>query len=38
MILTAKAIINAFYDVVGVRIYDLPATCDKVLLAIKNNS
>lgn len=36
MIPTAPAIINAIYDAVGVRIYDLPATCDKVLLAIKN--
>ncbi len=38
MIPTAPAIINAIYDAVGVRIYDLPATCDKVLLAIKNNA
>jgi len=37
MIPTAPAIINAIYDAIGVRIYDLPATCDKVLLAIKNN-
>lgn len=36
MIPTAPAIINAIYDAIGVRIYDLPATCDKVLLAIKN--
>lgn len=36
MIPTAPAILNAIYDAVGVRIYDLPATCDKVLLAIKN--
>lgn len=36
MIPTAPAIINAIYDAVGVRIYDLPATCDKVLMAIKN--
>lgn len=36
MIPTAPAIINAIYDAVGVRIYDLPATCEKVLLAIKN--
>jgi CO/xanthine dehydrogenase Mo-binding subunit len=36
LIPTAPAIINAIYDAVGVRIYDLPATCDKVLLAIKN--
>lgn len=36
MIPTAPAIINAIYDAIGVRIYDLPATCDKVLLALKN--
>lgn len=36
MIPTAPAILNAIYDAIGVRIYDLPATCDKVLLAIKN--
>jgi CO/xanthine dehydrogenase Mo-binding subunit len=38
MIPTAPAIINAIYDAVGVRIYDLPATCEKVLLAIKNKN
>lgn len=38
MIPTAPAIINAIYDAIGVRIYDLPATCDKVLLAIKNKN
>lgn len=38
MIPTAPAIINAIYDAVGVRIYDLPATCDKVLLAINNKN
>lgn len=37
MIPTAPAIINAIYDAIGVRIYDLPATCEKVLLAIKNS-
>lgn len=36
MISTAPAILNAINDAVGVRILDLPATCDKVLLAIKN--
>lgn len=35
MIPTAPAILNAIYNAIGVRIYDLPATCDKVLLAIK---
>lgn len=38
MIPTAPAIINAIYDAVGVRIYDIPATCEKVLLAIKNKN
>lgn len=38
MIPTAPAIINAIYDAVGVRIHDLPATCDKVLLAIRNKT
>lgn len=36
MIPTAPAILNAIYDAIKVRIYDMPATCDKVLLAIKN--
>lgn len=31
MIATAPAIINAIYDAVGVRIYDLPASPDKVM-------
>jgi nicotinate dehydrogenase medium molybdopterin subunit len=35
MIPTAPAIINAIYNAVGVRIFDLPATCEKVLMAIK---
>ncbi|MFL0267105.1 xanthine dehydrogenase family protein molybdopterin-binding subunit [Candidatus Clostridium radicumherbarum] len=38
MIPTAPAILNAIYDAVGVRIYDMPATCDKLLLAIKNKN
>jgi CO/xanthine dehydrogenase Mo-binding subunit len=29
------AIINAIHDAVGVRIYDLPATKDKILMALK---
>lgn len=33
---TAPAIINAIYDAVGVRIYDLPATPQKILLALKS--
>lgn len=38
MIPTAPAVLNAIYDAVGVRIYDMPATCEKVLLAIKNEN
>lgn len=33
---TAPAITNAIYDAVGVRITDLPATPEKVLMAIRN--
>ncbi|QVK18796.1 molybdopterin-dependent oxidoreductase [Mycoplasmatota bacterium] len=36
MLPTAPAIINAIYDAIGVRIYDFPATCERVLQAIKN--
>lgn len=36
MIPTAPAILNAIYDAVGIRIYELPATCETVLEAIKN--
>ncbi|HEY8365351.1 MAG TPA: molybdopterin cofactor-binding domain-containing protein [Haloplasmataceae bacterium] len=36
MLPTAPAIINAIYDAVGVRIHEFPATCDRILLAIKN--
>lgn len=32
---TPAAVINAIYDAVGVRIYDLPATPEKVLRALK---
>ena len=32
---TAAAIANAIYDAVGVRIYDLPITAEKVLRALK---
>lgn len=40
MIATAPAIINAIYDAVGVRIYDLPASPEKVIKALvdKRNS
>jgi CO/xanthine dehydrogenase Mo-binding subunit len=34
MIATAPAIINAVYDAVGVRIYDLPASPEKVMKAL----
>lgn len=37
MLATAPAVLNAIYDAINVRIYDLPATPDKVLLAIKNS-
>lgn len=36
MIATAPAVINAIYDAVGVRIYDLPASPEKVLKAIRD--
>src|SRR6185295_8946650 len=32
---TAAAIINAIYDAVGVRIYSLPATAEKIHAALK---
>jgi nicotinate dehydrogenase medium molybdopterin subunit len=32
---TAPAIANAVYDAVGVRIYDLPITAEKVLRALR---
>lgn len=35
LIPTAPAILNAIYDAVGVRIYDLPATPEKILRALK---
>jgi aldehyde oxidoreductase len=34
MVCTAPAVINAIYDACGVRIYDLPATPDKVKAAL----
>lgn len=37
MLATAPSIINAIYDAINVRIYDLPATPDKVLLEINKN-
>ena len=35
MIPTAPAILNAIEDAVGIRLYDMPATPEKVLAAIK---
>ncbi len=32
----APAIANAIYDAVGVRIFDLPMTAEKILAALKN--
>jgi CO/xanthine dehydrogenase Mo-binding subunit len=32
----APAIVNAVYDAVGIRIYDLPLTPEKIARAIKN--
>ena len=32
---TVPAILNAIFDAVGVRITDLPATAEKILMAIK---
>jgi CO/xanthine dehydrogenase Mo-binding subunit len=34
MVPVAPAILNAIYDAIGVRIYELPATPDVVLKAI----
>ena len=34
---TIPAILNAIHDAVGVRITDLPATAEKILMAIKEN-
>ncbi len=35
LIPTAPAIVNAIYDAIGIRIYDLPATPSKILAALK---
>jgi CO/xanthine dehydrogenase Mo-binding subunit len=35
MVPTIPAVMNAIYDAVGVRIFDLPATPEKVLMAIR---
>lgn len=36
MLPTAPAILNAIYDAIGVRLTEFPATCDRILLALKN--
>ena len=35
MLPTAPAILNAIYDAIGVRFYELPVTCEKVLATLK---
>lgn len=35
MLPTAPAILNAIYDAIGIRFYELPVTCEKVLSALK---
>lgn len=35
MLPTAPAILNAIYDAIGIRFYELPVTCEKVLAALK---
>jgi CO/xanthine dehydrogenase Mo-binding subunit len=35
---TAAAIANAVHDAIGVRIYDLPITAEKVLNGMKRNT
>jgi CO/xanthine dehydrogenase Mo-binding subunit len=38
MVPTIPAIMNAIYDAVGVRIFDLPASPEKILMAIREKS
>ena len=38
VLVAAAAIANAVHDAVGVRIYDLPITAEKVLTALKESS
>jgi CO/xanthine dehydrogenase Mo-binding subunit len=38
VLVAAAAIANAVHDAVGVRIYDLPITAEKVLRAMKNGA
>lgn len=35
MLPTAPAILNAIYDAIGIRFYQLPVTCEKVLAVLK---
>ena len=35
MLPTAPAILNAIYDAIGIRFYELPVTCEKVLAFLK---
>jgi len=35
LVATAPAILNAIYDAVGIRLYSLPATPEKVLQALR---
>ena len=35
MLPTAPAILNAIYDAIGIRFYELPVTCEKVLASLK---
>jgi CO/xanthine dehydrogenase Mo-binding subunit len=38
MVPTIPAVMNAIYDAVGVRIFDLPATPEKVLAALREKT
>ena len=38
LVLVAAVIANAVHDAVGVRIYDLPITAEKVLSGLRRNS
>ncbi|MCX7297925.1 MAG: hypothetical protein NTU64_13880, partial [Hyphomicrobiales bacterium] len=38
MVPTIPAVMNAIYDAVGVRVFDLPATPEKILLAMREKA
>jgi CO/xanthine dehydrogenase Mo-binding subunit len=38
MVPTIPAVMNAIYDAVGVRVFDLPATPEKILMAIREKA